>query len=387
MTPERFTIRIPDADIADLKHRLARARLADDLPGAGWGSGVPREWLAPMLDHWAHRFDWRAHEAAMNAHAHYIVVIEGTPIHYMLVPGKGPSPRPLILTHGWPWTFWDWYAVIEPLSDPASYGGDSADAFDLIVPSLPGFGFSTPLATAGINVRAIGRIWRTLMVDVLGHDRFFAAGGDWGSMVTAELGHAYPEHLAGVHMTLPLLPAFDVRALTSDVFGEDEQWMYRRNQEVRAITKVHVMAHANAPQTLAHALSDSPAGLASWLWERRRSWTAPTSDRARDPDFLCATASLYWFTRSIGTSMRLYAEHRAAPWKPIDGREPLVAVPTGLAVAPHELILMPRALVAARTNLERWEVLPRGGHFLPVEEPEMLIDEYRAFFRPLHQTS
>lgn len=378
-----FTVDISDEALADLKARLRATRLADDFANEDGRYGLPRNWLAPMLDHWANHFDWRAQESAMNRHAQYRCAIGGVPVHFLHIPGKGPNPTPLLLTHGWPWTFWDWHAMIDPLSDPAAHGGDPADAFDLIIPSLPGFGFSSPLRQTGLNVRAIGNLWVKLMTEILGYPRFFAAGGDWGSMITAELGHAHPQHLLGVHLSLPLLPGLDVRTLDANRYAPDEHWMPTRNAAARAITTSHVAVHGHDPQTLAYALNDSPAGLAAWIWERRLAWSAATSDAARDPDFLCATASLYWFTRSIGTSMRLYAEHRAAPWRPIDDRMLQIPVPTAFAVAPEELILLPRAIAEKRTNLARWSVLPRGGHFLPAEEPEHLADEYRAFVRPL----
>lgn len=381
MTPERFAIDMPQAALTDLRDRLARTRLPDDWANEDWRYGVPRNWLAPLLDHWRDRFDWRAQEAAMNRFAHYRVTIDDGPVHFLHAPGKGPRPIPLILTHGWPWTFWDWRDVIGPLSDPGAHGGDPADAFDVIVPSLPGYGFSAPLQRAGINLRAIGDIWVRLMRNGLGHSRFIAAGCDWGSLVSAEIGHAHPDVAMGVHMTLPILPGLDVRALGPDDYAADEQWMAARTAAARRVSAAHVIVQGSDPQTLAYALNDSPAGLAAWLWERRRNWSAP--DTPMDADRLCTLASLYWLTGTVASSLRLYAEHRRAPWQPLPRAGKLIPVPTGVALAPHELFLLPRRIAERDTMLTRWTVLPRGGHFLPIEDPVALVDDYRAFARPL----
>ena len=381
MTPERFTIEIPDADLQDLRERLERTRLPPDWNNEGWRYGVPRAWLAPLLDHWIHRFDWRAQETAMNRFHHYKITIDGLPIHFLRAPGKGPNPIPLILTHGWPWTFWDWQALIGPLSDPAAHGGNPSDAFDVIVPSLPGYGFSSPLRRAGINVRAIGAIWHSLMHDVLNHQRFLAAGCDWGSLVSAELGHAYPDTVIGVHMTLPILPGLDVRRLARSDYGADEQWMFERNRAARSVSTSHVAAQSSDPQTIAYGLTDSPAGLAAWLWERRRNWSGPGAEQS--PDALCTVASLYWLTGTVASSLRLYAEHRDAPWTALNRPGKLIPVPTGFAVGSEELFLLPRAVAEANTDLHRWTIMQRGGHFLPVEQPDAMVAEYRAFARPL----
>lgn len=385
MTPSRFRVEIPEAELVDLKTRLKATHLADDFGNADWRFGVERDWLAAMLAYWADDFDWRTQEAALNRFRHHRVEIEGIPIHYLRAEGRGPRPIPILLTHGWPWTFWDWRDVIGPLSDPAAHGGDPADAFDVIVPSLPGYGFSSPLRHSGIGVRAIARLWVRLMREVVGHERFLAAGGDWGSLVSAELGHAHADHVMGVHLTLPILPGLNSRSVAADQFAPAEAWMAARNAEARAVADGHILAHQRSPQTLGYALDDSPAGLAAWIWERRRNWSDCGGDIARsfDRDFLCTTASLYWFTRTIGTSMRLYAAHAAEHWRPLHERTRVIDVPTAFAVAPRELFLIPRAVAEARTNLARWTILPHGGHFLPAEAPELLIEEYRAFARSL----
>lgn len=380
MDDTRFRVEIPETDVLELKARLRAVRLADDFANADWRFGVERGWLKDMLAYWADDYDWRAEEAAINRLPHHRTEMDGLPIHYVYARGKGPRPLPIILTHGWPWTFWDWRNLIGPLSDPAAYGGDPDDAFDVIVPSLPGFGFSAPLRTADIGVRKIAGLWVRLM-ERLGHDRFMAAGGDWGSLVTAELGHAHPHRIAGVHLTLPMLPGVNRGTVQPTDFDASEHWMRDRNREAQAVSDGHILAHRRSAQTLAYAFEDSPAGLAAWIWERRRNWSDCDGDveRVFGRDFLCTTASLYWFTRTIGTSMRLYAAHGPERWAPLHDRERVIDVPTAFAVAPRELFLMPRQIAERKTNLVRWSVLPEGGHFLPSETPQQLVDEYRAF--------
>jgi len=382
MTPERFTIAIADERLDDLRRRLRATAWPGDYGNDDWRFGVGEDWLRDMVAYWAEDYDWRAEEARMNAWPHYRVEIDGVPIHFIHVRSGRPDAIPLILTHGWPWSFWDWHGVIVELA--ADTGGP---AFDLVVPSLPGYGFSSPLRKPGVNTRAVGKLWVKLMCDVLGYERFAAAGGDWGAAITAELGHAHPERLLAIHMTLLLLPDTNAFALAPGDFAPDEQWMHRRMWEAFPHVTSHVAVHAADPQTLAYAMADSPVGTAAWLWERRRFW----SDCEGDPvalygrDFLCTTASLYWLTNTTGTSFRLYAEQFtgaafAQDWPLLHDRRPMIPVPTGIAVAPKELIFLPRAEVAKRTDLRRWQVLERGGHFLPAEQPALLAAEYRAYF-------
>lgn len=385
MREERFTVAVAPAEVTELRQRLAATRWPDDFANEDCRYGVEGEWLREIVGWWAEEFDWRETEAALNALDHRRVWIDDMPVHFVRIPGRGPAPMPLLLTHGWPWTFWDWKRVAGPLSDPAAHGGDPADAFDLVIPSLPGFAFSTPMRRTGIGVRAIGAIWLKLMRDHLGFDRFVAAGGDWGSLVSAEMGHAYPEHVAGIHLSLPVLPGVDPASVKPQDYSPDERWMVERVAEARAVSHSHLAVHRRSPQTLAYAFEDSPVGLAAWLWERRRNWSDCGGDAERvfDRRFLCATASLYWFTRSAGSAMRLYAAQAEQGWRPLHDRSRLIDVPTAFAVAPKELFLLPRRIAEQRTNLVRWTHFESGGHFLPMEVPELLVEEYRALARPL----
>ena len=386
MTPVPFTIDVPDAQVERMRQRLRDTRWAEDFGNETWRYGVERGWLEDMGRYWADEFDWRAQEAEINRLPQFKVVIDGVPIHYVHVRGKGPNPMPLILTHGWPWTFWDWKDVIGPLSDPAAYGGDPADAFDIIVPSLPGFGFSVPLQKTGVGIREIGVIWTKLMRDVLGYPQFAAAGGDWGALVTSELGHAHAQHVTGIYMFLPYMPGMDsLLSVPREEFAPEEAWMADRAAEAVPLITSHVAVHVHDPQTLAYALADSPIGTAAWIWERRRAWSDCGGEVVAHfgLDFLCTTASIYWLTNSIGSSLRIYTEQFSRPWPTVHDGKPMIPVPTGFAVSPKEVIMIPRTWVEERCNLQRYTIFPRGGHFAPSEYPDQVIGECRTFFRTL----
>lgn len=374
---------MPEESLRDLRRRLAATAWPADFGNRDWRYGVERGWLERMIDYWCDGFDWRAQEAAINRLAQYRVMIDGIPIHFVHVRGRGPDPQPLVLTHGWPWTFWDYKDVIGPLSDPGAYGADPAHSFDVVVPSLPGVGFSTPLRTTGVHARRVAGLWVTLMRDVLGYERFGAGGSDWGAIVTAELGHVHPECLTGVWLTLPMLPGVNLRELNADAFAPDERWMAERMAQARPVIQSHRAVHQYEPQTIAYALADSPAGTAAWIWSRRRDWSDCDGDvlSAFDRDFLCTTASIYWLTGTIATSLRLYHEQfMPAPPAPLHDRRRVIDVPTGFAVFPRDLLMMPRAMAAQLTDLRRFKVMPRGGHFAPAEQPQLVVDELRSFF-------
>lgn len=385
--PAPFRISIPDAAVDGLRRRLIETRWAEDFGNADWRYGVESGWLKEMVDYWRDSFDWRAQEARINRWPQFRMVIEDIPIHFIYVRGQGPSPMPLILTHGWPWTFWDYGELIGPLTDPLAHGGRAEDSFDLVIPSLPGYGFSTPLRSTGIDVPAIARLWVTLMRDGLGYQRFGAGGGDWGAAVTAHLGHAHADAVLGIHQTLPVVPGLDFTGMGAASFAEDEQWMAARNAEAYPLIASHITVHSHDPQTLAYALSDSPVGLAAWLWERRRAWSDCEGDilSAFDRDFLCTTASIYWFTNSIGSSMRLYWEHFSKGMVPplAHDRKPTIEVPAGYAIFPKEVTLIPRSWVEQNADLRRWTIMRQGGHFGPAEQPQPVVEELREFFRPL----
>jgi pimeloyl-ACP methyl ester carboxylesterase len=376
MRPEPFTVAVPDADLDDLRRRLESTRWADDFGNDDWRYGVERTWLEDMVGYWAGEFDWRAQEAAINSFPQFRVEIDGVPVHFVHVRGEGADPIPLMLIHGWPWTFWDYKDVIRPLA---------AAGFDVVVPSLPGYGFSVPFRTTGVGLRQIGDLWVTLMRDVLGYDRFGSAGGDIGAALSAELGHAHADHVLGIYETMAMWPGLDYSRLDSAPYAEDEEWMRARASEGWQLALSHVTVQRIDPQTLAYAFVDSPVGTAAWLWERRRAWSDSGGDvfSVFDRDFLCTTASIYWLTKTIGTSFRLYYETFARGWAPLDDRTPVVRPPTGVGVFPKDLVLVPRSLAEQNMNLVRWSVMPRGGHFAPAEQPELVVEELTAFFHEL----
>jgi pimeloyl-ACP methyl ester carboxylesterase len=386
--PEPFTIAVPDDGLDELRSRLRHTRWPADAGNDDWSYGVERSWLQDLVQYWAEEHDWRAQEKEINTFPQYRVDIGGTPIHYVHVRGKGPNPTPIILSHGWPWTFWDWRKVIGPLTDPAAHGGDPADSFDVVVPSLPGFGFSVPLTGTGFGARTIADHWHVLMTDVLGYERYAAGGGDWGSTITGELGHGYPESVIGVWLTLPNVPGVRLWDVGEADFAPEEKWMWDRCLAARPTITSHSTVHRNEPQTLAYALTDSPAGLAGWILGRRKNWgdwRAVGDDvfALFDRDFLCTTASIYWFSGSIGSSMRIYHDHYTnnQPPPPRHDRTPAIGVPTAFAVFPQELLLLPRKVAAAACDLQRWTVMPRGGHYPPSEQPDLVVTELREFFR------
>jgi pimeloyl-ACP methyl ester carboxylesterase len=384
-----WKVHIPDASIAALNSRLQSTTWADETTTSDWSYGVPGSYLRGLVEYWTDGFDWRAQERKINQYAHFrLQVTPDIPVHFLRAPGKGPNPLPLVLTHGWPWTFWDYSRVIGPLSDPAAYGGDPADAFDVVVPSLPGYPFSTPLRAPDVDAATVADIWITLMVEALGFETFAAAGGDWGSIITADLGARYPQHLTGLYLSFPPIRHVDVSRVTADDYSADEQDWPEWNQKCRATMEGHLAVHRNGHQTLAWALSDSPVGLAAWLLERRRNWSdcAGSLDNRYSADFLLTTVSLYWLTNSIGSAMQLYAaDHRRNLRQSSAAltRNPRVEAPTGIGVFPKDVVRVPRAACERAVNLHRWALLPEGGHFAPAEVPDIYVEELREFFRPL----
>jgi pimeloyl-ACP methyl ester carboxylesterase len=380
-----FEVRIPEEELADLRRRLRATRWADDFGNEDWHYGVERGWLQQMVAYWADEFDWRAQEAEINRFPQYRAVIDGVPIHFIHVRGKGPSPKPIILSHGWPWTFWDWKDVILPLSDPAAYGGNPNDAFDVVVPSLPGFGFSVPLRTVHIGPRDTAGLWVKLMQQVLGYGKFAAAGGDFGAFITSDLGHLYPEAVTGIYLTLAIAPGLLTLPFPDEAFAPEEAWMAEQGRKAFPTITSHVAVHAADSQTLAYAMADSPVGTAAWIWKRRRDWSGCQGDLValHGRDFLCTTASIYWFNKSLGTSFRYYVEHYRAPWVPIHNRRPAIPVPTGIGISPKDVVMIPRAVMEEHCNVQRYTIFDRGGHFTPSENPEGVVNELREFFRGL----
>jgi pimeloyl-ACP methyl ester carboxylesterase len=352
--------------------------------------------LRELVDYWIDEFDWPAQVDRINQFKQYRVdLADGVPVHFICEHGKGlqngPKPMPIILSHGWPWTFWDWHALIGPLSDPASYGGDPRDAFDVIVPSLPGFPLSTPLTRQGITAPAVADLWHHLMTNVLGYDNYSAAGGDWGSFVTWELGTRYVPNVSGVYLSFPpIWHAGGVESLRAEDYAPSEAGWLEKTHKKWDTAISHLTVHSRDHQTLAWALNDSPVGLAAWLLERRRNWSDCDGDldSVYSKDFLLTNVCLYWFSQGIASSMQLYAEQFRAGSISADNYSQAQAparieAPTGIGVYPGEVALLPRKVCEQAANLVYWNVLRKGGHFAPAEVPQTYIEELRTFFRPL----
>ena len=393
--PRPFTIHIPDEVLQDLSHRLERTRLPRDSRGPAWSEGVDRDFLRDLVRYWSDGFDWRAHERALNRVPHFRADVEDVRLHFVHERGRGPDPLPLLLTHGWPSTFYELLPLIPLLTNPGGHGGDPADAFDVVIPSLPGYAFSAPLEEPGSS-RRIPTLWAALMGEVFGYERFGAHGGDIGAMITNRLGCEFPERVLGIHVALVAEPSAGSREAP---LTDAERAML----EQRALGQEHGGAYAHVqrtrPQTLAYALHDSPVGLAAWILDKWRDWSDCDGDLLSrfTRDQLLITVMLFWVTETIGTSFSIYhdwalgASSRPEAWQ---GRDD---VPTGVErpFPEGERIEVPAAVLlrearyprewAERSygDLRRFGTLPRGGHFAAIEEPGLLADDIRAFFRPL----
>jgi pimeloyl-ACP methyl ester carboxylesterase len=386
---ERFTIAIPQEALDDLRTRLIRTRWSNDVGNEDWTYGTPRTYLEPFVEYWLNEYDWRVHEAAMNRFEHYRTVLDGIPIHFLHRRGTGPRPIPLLMTHGWPETFWDFSEMIDPLADPAGHGGSAADAFDVVVPSLPGFGFSSPLSKAGVGAAVTVGLWRRLMREVLGYDRFGVVGEDFGAIISQRLGEDHSDDLIGVHLNRyqrapNMMGGKAGEELQLSDYGPDEIDDYKHTLTTMQLRVSHFTVHTSDPQSLAYGLDDSPVALAAWLLERRRNWSDCDGDieKVFSRDQLITTIMLYWLTRTGGSSIRFYWEtaHEASR-APSPGKA--ITAPTAIATLPADLLALPRKHAEEDTDLRSWKRLPRGGHFGASEVPDLLVDDLREFFRPL----
>jgi pimeloyl-ACP methyl ester carboxylesterase len=380
-----FSISIPDEILTDLRDRLSKTRWAEDFGNENWAYGTEQGYLAELVRYWQEGFDWRAQEKALNAFNHYRTTLDDLPLHFIHERGKGPHPVPLILSHGWPWTFWDMHKIIRPLTDPAAFGGDPLDAFDVVVPSLPGFGFSTPLKKTGMNWWKTADLWVRLM-EGLGYPRFAAHGGDWGAMLTLQLGHKYADRVLGVHTTgLAPLDIFTKGPPPASEYSPDEQEGLERTRRTLTKGSGYSAIQSTCPQTLAYAMHDSPVGMCAWLLEKRRAWSDCGGDveKVFTRDELLITMTLYWVTQSFGSAARFYYEAINQPWQPSHNQMPVIQAPTAVSITPHSLSKMPRRWSERYFNLQRCTDFPGGGHFLPMEQPELLVQDIRDFFRPL----
>jgi pimeloyl-ACP methyl ester carboxylesterase len=382
--PQPFRLHVPDDAIADLRERLARTRFPDQTPGVTWAYGSDVAYMRELVGYWQGDFDWRAEEARLNAFPQYKVPLHGIDVHFLHVPGKGPDPMPLLLAHGWPGSVFEFLELIPRLTDPARFGGDSADAFTVVAPSLPGYGLSFAPGQARFGVEAIADCLADLMT-VLGYERFAAQGGDWGAFVASCLGRAHAERMIGIHINL--LPIRRDPNMVADPTPEERRYLSDLATFLKEETG-YQWIQGTRPQTLAFGLTDSPAGLAAWIVEKFRVWSDCGGDveSVFTKDQLLANVSLYWFTGAIGSSFWPYYARMHGPWPIPEGAT--IDVPTGYCEFPREILRPPRSLAnRTYTDIRRWSVMPRGGHFAAMEQPDALADEVRAFFRPLRQPS
>jgi microsomal epoxide hydrolase len=378
---EAFNLKVPDGAIADLRERLARTRFPDQAPGEPWAYGTDVAYLQELVAYWRDHFDWRAEEARLNSFPQYKARLHGSDLHFLHVQGRGPNPHPLLLSHGWPGSVFEFLELIPRLTDPERFGGDPADAFTVIAPSLPGYGLSFTPGQPRFGIEAIADCFAELMSNVLGYRRFGAQGGDWGSFITARLGYAYPERLSGIHLNM--MPVRRDPAIVSDPTPEESSFLEQLQVWLKEETG-YQWIQGTRPQTLAFALTDSPAGLAAWIVEKFRAWSDCGGDveSVLSRDHLLANISLYWFTGAIGSSFWPYYARMHGPW-PIPAGQ-VVSVPAGYAEFPREILRPPRSIAKRTfTNIQRWSVMERGGHFAAMEQPDALVKEIRELFRPL----
>lgn len=376
---EPFRIAVPDSDLEDLRLRLREARWPDQLPDSGWDYGADYEYLRPLAQYWADTYDWRVHEAALNRFPGFLTEIDGQRIHFLHVRSPHADALPLVLTHGWPGSVAEFLDVIDPLIDPEAHGGSATDAFHVVAPSIPGYGFSGPTTQTGWGIRRVAEALTTLMAE-LGYDRYGAQGGDWGAIATMNIGAIDPEHVVGIHLNMiiatppnPENPLEGVEEHEMGALGDMGNFMANETG--------YQQIQGTKPQTLGYGLTDSPAGLAGWILEKFRTWSDCDGDveSVFTKDQLLTNIALYWVTNTISSSTRLYYETmKAGQFGALPSK---VTVPTGVAVFPKEIYRPPLAWAKETFNITHWNHFEKGGHFAAMEQPDAFVGDVRAFFR------
>ena len=383
MTIQPFTIAIPQADLDDLRARLARTRWPDELPGLGWSRGVPLSYLKELTAYWRDLYDWREHEARLNQFPQFTTEIDGQTIHFLHVRSPEPGALPLVLIHSWPGSIAEFMRLIGPLTNPRAHGGDAADAFHVVVPSIPGFGFSVPVREVGWTSGRIARAFAELM-SRLGYERYGAHGGDIGAGVAGGLSPIDPDRVVGVLVTSDPPTAVSFAMFSGDPaantgLSEAERARVEQMKQTSMDGMGYLQIQTTRPQTLAYALTDSPVGQLAWIAEKFKEWTDPTAalpEDAVDRDQLLTNISIYWFTHSGASAAHaLYESMHAQEWGEAG------PAPTGFAVFGAESIA--RRLMDPEHHIAHWSEFERGGHFPAMEVPELLAGDIRAFFRPL----
>lgn len=375
-----FTIAITDNELEDLARRLDATRWPEPQTCEEWGQGIPLEYTRELADYWRQSYDWRRCETMLNSWPNYKAEIDGLDIHFIHQRSPEPDALPLIISHGWPGSVVEFHKIIDALSDPASHGGKAEDAFHVVVPSLPGYGFSGKPRNTGTSVEAIGRMWGKLMAG-LGYDRYIAQGGDWGSIITQSMGLTETTHCAGIHVNMPIVaPDPDTMAELTPMEQKALEDMGSYNDHDSGYSK----QQSTRPQTLGYGLADSPVGQMAWIVEKFYAWTDCERDGSKHPenvlskDELLDNVMLYWLNNSAASSARLYWESFNTP-----NLDP-ISMPVGCSIFPREIFRCSRRWAQKRfSNLIHWNELERGGHFAAMEQPEVFIDEVRNCFRAL----
>ena len=375
-----FTIDVPDEVLDDLQARLSRARLPDQIPGTGWDYGTDRAYLQELLAYWREGFDWRAQEEVLNRFDHFKTVIDGVDVHFIHQRSPVEDATPLLLTHGWPGSFTEFTEIIGPLTDPAAHGGDAADAFHLVIPSIPGFGLSGKPTERGYNPERMADVLAGLM-ERLGYEQYGAQGGDWGAIIGRVLAFKYGDRLIGLHSNFVTGGPPDVPNPEGGV-PADELALREERLAIRSTGRGYSDIQGTKPQTVGYGLDDSPVGLAAWIVEKFHGWSdhGGVLENSFTKDQLLTNITLYWVTGTATSSARIYYESRhTPPTRPVG----YVEVPTAGAIFPEEISFTPRKWAEANYNIVRWTRMPEGGHFAALEQPELLVDDIRAFFRDL----
>jgi epoxide hydrolase len=386
-----FRIAISQRDLDDLHERLDRTRWPDELPGVGWAYGVPRDYLRELARYWRHDYDWRSAEAELNQWPQFITTIDGANIHFAHFRSPEPDATPLLMTHGWPGSIVEFAGVVGPLTDPRAHGGDPADAFHLVLPSIPGFGLSGPTTQTGWEFKRVAAAFALLM-ERIGYERYGVQGGDWGSIISRELGRTRPDRVIGVHLNLlpnsfqPQEPDPHELAALSPNERERTLASWERIKAWSRERQGYADIQATRPQTLAYSLTDSPVGQLAWIVEKFKEWTDSKDcpEDAVDRDQMLTNVMLYWLTGTAGSSARIYYERAHADYwgKP---PEPSTA-PTALAVFPQDNFIPLRHIADRTNNIVQWTEHDRGGHFAAMEQPGLLVNDIQRFFRTLRET-
>ncbi|MEE9436125.1 MAG: epoxide hydrolase family protein [Candidatus Adiutricales bacterium] len=374
---EHFTVSVDDKVIEDLKKRLALTRWPDEIPDSAWQYGSSLAYLKELVEYWLNDYDWSRAEELLNGFPQYMVSHEKVDLHFIHVPGKGPEPLPLIISHGWPGSIYEFVKVIGPLTDPAAHGGDPKDAFSLVAPSLPGYGFSSLANRARLGIDEMVDVFAWLMDDVLGYSNFVAQGGDWGALVATGLGLNHPDKTTGIHINM--MAATPDRSDITNLSEDEQKFIQEATSFQDGIG--YQWIQGTKPQTLAFGLNDSPAGLAAWITEKFHAWTDCDGniENSVSKDDLLSNIMIYWVTQTINSSFWPYYQMRHEPLRLKAGEK--ITVPTAFAAFPGEIFTPPEEWVARAYNLKRYTTMDHGGHFAALEEPEMLVEDMREFFR------